>query len=88
MMIKYVVVAGNKDKDGQIEFVQSLGCYDNAEQAYGKAYMHLCELDSIGIKSAIGLEGETGFEIIGEVEDGSFARFAWVLFDERGNKNE
>lgn len=63
---QYMVVYGNyRNSDLRNEFIQGIGTYDNAEQAYGKAILFLNEMINEGSNEQISpiypLEGDTGF---------------------------
>ena len=79
---RFVVVAGYYNKDRQNEFIQALGCFDNPEQAYGKAILHLNEMIDDPKTSCVTpifqLEGDTGYGM--EVKHENFTDFAYVLF--------
>lgn len=91
---KYIVIYGYYDKETKRnEFISALGTYDNAEEAYGAAFIYLNDLianeyrNKDTISPLFPLEGETGYgmEIINGDEN-SAIDYAYILFVEEEPK--
>lgn len=87
--ITYVVVAGYfTELAGEkiSELIQAIGVFQNAEQAYGKAFLYLTEMaDGYGdekyrITPPFLLEGDTGYGIYLEDKNGNPLDYAYILF--------
>ena len=88
---QYIVVAGYYDnKTNAGEFIQALGCFDNAEQAYGTALLWIDEqADSKKgemITPLYELEGSTGFGM--DVKHETYTDYVYVLFCEEIKEEE
>lgn len=89
-MKKLVVVAQNDD------IIQCIGVFDSGREAYGKAFLYLCNLiddyevggmKGLSISNAILLEADTGFRmrILG---DSKITDFVDILFCEEEKDDE
>ena len=87
---KYIVVYGWEDiKTKENEFITVLGAYDNAEEAYGAAFMYLNNLivdesRNGAISPLFCLEGETGYgmRIVNGDDKSNTIDYAYVLFND------
>lgn len=98
---KYIVIYGYYDKETKRnEFISALGTYDNAEEAYGAAYIYLNDLiaseyrtseyrNKDTISPLFPLEGKTGYGMeIRNGDENSAIDYAYIFLTERRNLNE
>ena len=91
---KYIVIYGYYDKETKRnEFISALGIYDNAEEAYGAAYIYLNDLianesrDKDTISPLFQLDCETGYGMeIRNGDENSAIDYAYILFVEEEPK--
>lgn len=91
-MLQYVVIAGYYNNETNIDgMIQAVGVYDNAEQAYGAAFLHLCKSaedlkdETVTISTPYRLEGESGFGM--DMKHGIWTEYAYVLFCDPDTEN-
>ena len=95
--IRAVVVGGWMNEKGEQEMITLLGAFEDATEAYGKAYLYLDELsgkyreeDGMHITPRYELEGETGYAMYLQDKDGKSMEYAYILFNDNyeGNSHE
>lgn len=72
------------------DFMQCIGVYNTAEQAYGAAYLFLDSLydteEDAKVSLPIPMGGETGFFIVSEYKDQP-QKIVRILFNEEGDED-
>lgn len=92
--IKAVAVGGLIDEKGRERMIMLLGAFENATEAYGKAYLYLDELagDSreheLIITPLYKLEGDTGYAMYAQDKNGDAKYYAYVLFNDNCENRE
>lgn len=88
--IRAVAVGGYLDDKGNSQMIQLIGAFENPAEAYGKAYLYLDELCHVKqhITQLYELEGETGYAMYTEDENGKLDDYAYILLNQEAEQEE